>query len=210
MIKNLILGMITLSTSLFSHAGLISSEVASVDMVGIEVTALFSDGITSFEETETWSALSTTTGGISSTDWSLTLDGDTFGDFDQATNTLYGEWVLTNLSDNYDLIGLTVDAAVAGFVFDIESGPVGSTPGSDAGREFVADDNAASAVFTDPYSSTDLFGTLDITGFSLAQNDTLTFLTDTDKTQVPEPATMFTFALSLIAFTSLRKKTIGK
>lgn len=219
MLKKWTLGIILLSTSLFSQAGFINSEVISTDMVGIEITALFGDGST---DTQIWSALpsiSPTTAGIVASDWSLTLAGNTFGDFDTSTGILYGEWTLSNLGVSNGIVGLTVNASIADFYFDIIEGfnplaPVpGSgdhTPGSEAGRPFVASDASAAAVFSDVYSTPDLFGIMDITGFGLDVGQQLIFLTDTDKAEVPEPSTLFTFALGLIALTSLRKKSSGK
>lgn len=208
MLKKWTLGIILLSTSLFSHASLINSEVYSLDMVGIEVTALFVGG---GSDTQTWSALpsiSSTTAGIVTSDWSLTLDGNTFGDYDGSTNTFFGLWTLSNLAVSQGIIGLTVKAGIADIVFDIESGPLGSTPGSEAGRPFAA--FSALASFTDVYSSPDLFGTMHVTNFNLAVNQSLGFQTDTDKVEVPEPSTLFTFALGLIALTGLRRKSSGK
>ena len=208
MMKKWMLGIALLSTSLFTQATLINSEVNSIDMVGIEVTAIFAGGGT---DTQTWSALptiSSTTGGVVTNGWSLTLDGNTFGDFDGSTNTFFGVWTLSNLGLSDDIIGLTVNAGIANIVFDIESGPLGSTPGSEAGRPFAA--LSAVASFSAPYSNSDLFGIMDVTGFTLAAGESLGFQTDTDKIEVPEPSTLFTFALGLIALTSLRKKSSGK
>lgn len=208
MLKKWAIGIILLSTSLFTQAGLINDKITSVDMAGIQVTALFGDGS---QDTQTWSALSSTLGGVSTNSWSLLLDGNTFGDFDGTTNTFYGLWTLSNLNVGSSIIGLTINAGIADIFFDIESGPVGSTPGSDAGRPFVASDPSAVASFSNAYGSgSDLFGTMGIDGFSLDVSSELLFLTDTDKVEVPEPSTMFTFALGLIALTSLRKKSSGK
>lgn len=209
MMKKWMLGIALLSTSLFSQASLINSEVTGADMVGMEVTVFFG-GQTGGSDTQLWSALpsiSAAAGGIQTREWSLTLDGSTFGDFD-GTNIL-GEWKLNNFGQ--DIIGLSVNAAIAGIVFDIFPDTTHpSTPGSETGRPFAASDASAVANFTAPYSNPDLFGTMDITGFTLTQGERLGFVTDTDKVEVPEPSTLFTFALGLVALTSLRKKSSGK
>lgn len=207
MLKKWMLGMILLSTSLFTQATLINSDVSSADMAGIEITAFFGDGT---QDTQVWSAFSSTLGGVSTSTWSLMLDGNTFGDFDGSTGTFYGLWTLSNLSVSDGIVGLTVNAGIADFYFDILPGTATSTPGSEAGRPFAANDSAAVASFSDVYSSPDLFGIMDITGFNLDVSEQLLFLTDTDRAEVPEPSTMFTFALGLIALTSLRKKSSGK
>ena len=207
MLKKWMLGMILLSTSLFTQATLINSDVNSVDMEGIEITAFFGDGT---QETQVWSALSSTLGGVSTSSWSLLLDGNTFGDYDSSTDTFYGDWILSNLSVANGIVGLTVNAGIADMFFDIIPGTATSTPGSEAGRPFAASDELAIATFTDEYSAPDLFGTMAITGFNLISGEQLVFLTDTDSAEVPEPSTMFTFALGLIALTSLRKKSSGK
>jgi len=210
MLKKWTLGIILLSTSLFSQATLINSAVEAVDMDGITVTAFFADNS---QETQIWSALTSTIAGVDNGDWSLMLEGNTFGDFDQATNTLYGLWTLTNIAVNQDIVGLTIDAGIEGFYFDILSGTLLSTPGSEAGREFVASDDTVTATFDDVFSEPDLYGTLNIAwnpNNTLATGQALSFLTDTDKAEIPEPSTMFSFALGLIALTSLRRKSSGK
>jgi hypothetical protein len=207
MLKKWMLGMILLSTSLFTQATIINNDVNSIDMEGIAITAFFGDGT---QDTQIWSALSSTLGGVSTSDWSLTLDGNTFGDFDSSTGDFYGLWTLSNLGVSDGIVGLTVNGGIADILFDIIPGTATSTPGSEAGRPFAANDNSAVATFSDVYSSPDLFGIMDITGFNLDVSEQLLFLTDTDRAEIPEPSTMFTFALGLIALTSLRKKSSGK
>lgn len=208
MLKKWTIGIILLSTSFFTQATLINSQVTGADMAGIEITAFFGDGT---QDTQVWSVTSSTSGGVSTSSWSLTLDGNSFGDFDSGTNTLYGDWRLDNLSVANGIIGLTVNASIADFYFDIIPGTATSTPGSEAGRPFAGSISSAAASFSDGYGGQgDLFGIMDITGFNLNVADNLLFLTDTDKAEIPEPSTMFTFALGLIVLTSLRKKSSGK
>lgn len=210
MLKKWTLGLVLLTTSLFSQATLITSDVDSVDMAGISVTAFFDGG---GQETLIWSALTAAIGGVDNGNWSLKLEGDTFGELDPLTNTIFGLWTLTNNSSTQDIVGLTIDAGSKGFYFDVLNGYTTSTPGSGAGREFVANDPTVTAVFSDVFLAPDLFGKLNIAwaqGEKLSLGESLMFLTDTDKATVPEPSTLFTFALGLIALTSLRKKSSGK
>lgn len=215
MLKKWTLGLILLTTSLFSQATLITKDVNSVDMTGISVTAYF-DNATS--ETLLWSALTSTLGGVGNFDWSLSVDGDTFGQYDQATSTFYGLWTLTNLS-NKNIVSLVIDAGMKGFYFDTINGlnalePLSGdhTPGSGAGVKFDSSNNPAVDVsYDDLFSGPDLYGKLIIDWTTpLASGETFKFITDTDKATVPEPSTLFTFALGLIALTSLRKKSSGK
>jgi hypothetical protein len=218
MFKKWTLGAVLLSTSLFSQAGFITKDVTGAEMAGMEITAFFEGG---GSDTQTWSALSATKGGVETSDWSLTLDGDTFGQRDGAI--YYGLWTLSNLLDNSNIIGLTINSAIANIYFDTIEGydplrpVVGAgdhTAGSGAGRTFASTDLInTSALFSNVYSGPDLFGTMEITwnnGFSLAANQQYSFMTDTDKVNVPEPSTMFTFALGLMALVSMRKKSSGK
>tara|TARA_R110002050_G_scaffold162105_2_gene291929 strand:- start:1390 stop:2049 length:660 start_codon:yes stop_codon:yes gene_type:complete len=219
MLKKWTLGLILLTTSLVSQATLITHDVDSVDMAGISVTAFFDGG---GQETLIWSALTSTLGGVDNGNWSLKLDGKTFGDYDQSTQTFFGLWVLTNNSSTQDIVGLTIDAGSQGFYFDTISGynplvPVvgdgDHTPGSGPGRTFDSSDMTVSASFSDLFSGPDLYGKLNLQwaqGEKLGLGETFSFLTDTDKATVPEPSTLFTFALGLIALTSLRKKSSGK
>lgn len=223
MLKKWTLGMVLLTTSLCSQAGLITQPVDATDMAGIEVTATFSDGAT---QTQIWSALTATVGGVENDMWSLKIEGDTFGDFDKDTSTFYGLWTLVNKTADFGITGLTINAGLQGFYFDMLNGPSNAfpngtigTPGSGPGREFAAspDDGILSATYDDQYSASyeDLWGKLNISwtqGNSLASNQSIGFLTDTDRATatVPEPATMFTFALGLIALVCVRKKSTGK
>lgn len=206
MLKKWTLGIILLSVSLFSQATLITSSVDSIDMEGIAVTAYFADDT---EETLIWAAMGATLAGVSNADWSLTLDGDTFGQNDGPI--LYGLWTLTNIDAAFGIVGLSVDAGIKGFYFDILNGFALSTPGSGAGREFVSSDPTVTATYDDDYSA-DLKGILSIDWAERDALDTggqLLFLTDTDKVEVPEPSTLFIFAMGLFALT-LRKKSSGK
>lgn len=226
------LGIVLLSTSLFSQAGLITGNVDaavdSADMAGISVTAFFSNGT---DQTLIWSDLVGAGTGVDNGTWSLKLqDGDTFGSYDNhndtdpLTGTFQGLWTLTNLAD-FGITALSINAGLQGFYFDNQFGETASTPGigegttgSGPGIEFdssLSFTNNIAHSYDDLFSAPDLYGKLNISfinGTSLAKGESLGFLTDTDRVSVsvPEPATMFTFALGLIALTSLRRKPSGK
>jgi hypothetical protein len=199
MLKKWTLGLILLSTSLYTQASLITESVNAVDMAGITVTATFADNN---QETLTWAALSSTVGGVNNNAWSLTLDGDSFTQYDTINNETIGEWELTNISSVLDIVSLSINASIESFYFDIS-------------RDFIADYNGifdeVTADYLDPSTESNLFGTLDLSWTnSLAVGESFAFATDTDKVEVPEPSTMFSFAIALIALTSLRKKSSGK
>ena len=205
MFKKLLVGAALLSTSVASQAGIISA-VSGADMAGIEVTALFGDGNT---EQLTWAATGADSGGVTGTGWSLSLSGDSFGDYDSSTNTFYGEWTLENFSVASGITGLVVNAGIADIYFDdLEIDE--HTPGSGPGRPFAAQDDNASAVFSDQFSAPDLFGTMTVswaTGTSLAAQSQTLFLTDTDKATVSEPATALVFLSGLLALVNFRRKS---
>ena len=223
MLNKWMLGLTLLSTSLCSQATLITSSVESVDMVGIEVTAYFAN---STQQTLIWSAFSATQAGVDNGVWSLTLEGNTFGDYDDFedndpnTGQFFGLWNLTNTSTTDLMMGLSINAGIKGFYFDVLNGSAtgNGTPGSEAGREFIANDQSAQATYADSFSVPDLFGVLNIgwqfADTGLINGQSLQFQTDTDKAtptvSVPEPASIAMFSLGLLALTRFRKKSAGK
>ncbi len=203
MLKKLLVGSVLLSASLASQAGIIS-VIDGADMAGIEVTASFADGS---QELVTWSATDATSGSVVGSDWSLSLSGETFGDYDGSTNTLFGEWVLVNNTAS-GLTNLLINAGIVDVYFDNEES-IEYTAGSEVGRPFVSSDDAGTtASFTDVYSAPDLFGTLNIAwDSSLAAGSSYSFLTDTDKAVVSEPATALVFLTGLLALVNYRRKS---
>lgn len=203
MLKKLLLGTVLLSTSLLSNAGIISI-INGADMAGIEVTAFFGDGS---QETQTWNATSLDAGAAISTDWSLSLSGETFGEL-VSPSVFKGLWTFTNLNRLDGVVGIEVNGTIADVYFDnIDS--VEHTVGSGFGRPFAADSISVAASFTDVYSAPDLFGTMNINwlgGTSLEVGQMLNFLTDTDKVIVSEPATVLVFLTGLLALVNIRRK----
>ncbi len=210
MLKKWMLGLTLLVASLGSQAAIIDQTVQSVEMEGITVTAFFAGGT---QETQVWSALSSTLGGVDNGAWSLKLDGDTFGEYDDINDNILGLWTLENISVTDGIVGLSIDAGIAGFYFDILFGDVNSTPGSGTGRDFVSNDDTVTALFDDLFMAPDLYGMLNINwaaNSSLAAGESFLFLTDTDKMSVSAPTTILTFALGLVALARLRKKSSGR
>jgi len=225
MLKKLTLGIILLSTSLFSQAGIIT-DLTGADMAGIEVTAIFNDGRDS--ETITWAFISdvlgTTdtgniiadnivnhdgfSGGVSGTGWSLTQSGYTLGEF--IGGQAYGLW---NFEDTTGKISsLIIDVADTGILFDTELMTAAelaqSTNDSKQGRGFLSaqDPTYVTGAYSE-HQYEELFNVLTLTLKVPGTN--IDFWADADKVEVPvpEPSTMFTFALGLMALISLRKKS---
>jgi len=173
-------------------------------MAGIEVTAFFADGNS---EQLTWAASDAVSGGVTGTGWSLSLSGETFGDFDNSTNTLFGEWNLVNDSTVSAITDLSINAGIAGVYFD-DLDTIEYTAGSDVGRPFASSDDTTVATFSGLFSAPDLFETLNIAWTnSLTAGSSYSFLTDTDKATVSEPATALVFLTGLLALVNVRRKS---
>ncbi len=209
MLKKLVLGASLLSASLVSHAAIITDIVNPTDMAGVTVTATFEDNS---QQTLVWSALDAVTGGVDNGDWSFKVADRTFTDFDPIASTVIGAYVLSNNSLGQGIVGLDINAGVAGFYFDTLFGNAASTPGSGPGREFVATDDTVSSLFGDIYSAPDLFGSLNLSwapNTSLVAGETFSFAADIDRVSVSTPPVLFTFALGLVAL-AVRKKSLRK
>ncbi len=194
-----------------AYSTVIKSSITGADMAGINVTAYFAGG---GSETATWVTTSTDgsiafqegyVGGAFGTGWSLTQQGETFGQFGPG-GQLLGVWTLDNGSGN-SLVRIAIDALMADIVFDNLFGAEG-TVGSGPGRDFTSGPTNApgSVVYSDLYSAPDLYGslTLDwgVTGF--ASGNTFQFMADTE--MVPEPATVLLFAAGLLGLAGTRAK----
>lgn len=234
MLKKWTLGMILLTTSSFSQATLITKNITGSDMDGMKVKVCFDVDANNDSKNDckskTWNTISINDnlGGAVKNNWfSLTLAGNSFPDYDPVEQFQHGLWVLENLSSDYMITSFRINAFKGDIWFDkvygdIDAGIVDEqTPGTGAGWPFMAfnadmsDNTSASASFSKKHSPdyNDLYGRLKVNFDSnngIAALDKMNFSVDTDKVEVPEPATMFTFALGLIALISLRKKSSGK
>ena len=202
--KKLILAGILAFFACQANAGFVQG-VTGEDMVGMDVTATFADGSS---ETVTWGALLPGAGGVTGLlNWAVFLDGDSFGEFDPISGTIFGEFVVTNFYD-FDIVSLAFEGLAAGFVFDTAYGDA-SANGSGSGREMVSTNAAVFAVYSDNYMD-ELFGTMTL--FSQTQSvvsaaDTMSFLTDVDKIDVPAPAGFAMIALALMGMRIARKSS---
>lgn len=189
-----------------ANAGFIQG-VTGEDMAGMEVTATFADGSS---ETVTWAALTTGAGAATGLlPWAVMLDGDSFGQYDSSTNTLFGEFVISNFFD-FDMVSLSFNALVAGFVFDTEFFDA-SANGSGDGRELVSSNANVFAVYSNNYMD-ELFGTMTLLSTSqvvVAAGSVESFLTDTDQVseEVPAPAGFAMIALALMGMRLARKSS---
>lgn len=195
-----------------AYSTVIMSNVTGADMAGIAVTINFDGG---GSETATWVTTGTDgsvanqegyAGGAFGSGWSLTQQGDSFGDIAPG-GQLLGVWTLTNNS-GVSFLSLAIDALMANIVFD-NLFSVEGTPGSTVGRPFVSGPANApgSTVYSDLFSAPDLYGSLTLdwgqTGF--ATGNTFRFMADTDAV-VPEPATLLLFGAGLLGLAGIRAR----
>ncbi len=199
--KRLVVFLVLLLSGASASAVPIISIITGADMAGMEVTANFSNGTS---ETATWVVTNVPptpvppgspvgdfevyAGGAFGSGWSLTQQGETFGDVDLANNLFFGQWTVSNQT-GVSLDGLVINALVnnSGIVFDnVFATEV--TPNSDVGRAFTPNSSTVTGTYSNaPYfSGGDLWGTLSLSfAPGLASGDTLRFMADTDKIPVP-------------------------
>ncbi len=193
--------------TVFNTAALTGFTTLSSDMVGSLVTVTFLGGGTS--------AASWTATGIASTDWSLTIAGDTFS----------SSWTLSNLGA-LAITGLVFDGVPGNTVFDLD---VGSSPGSAGGNTISNVDGPAGMTVDAVYSNQlqvggtffgDLYTKLDLTfgGGGLGAGGVLTYVADTDNADadrggitpgIPEPGTwgMMIIGFGAVGFAMRRRRT---
>ena len=193
----------------FNTAALTSSSTSSADMVGSLVTVTFLGGGTS---AAAWTAT-----GIASTNWSLTLAGNSFS----------SNWTLSNLGA-LAITNMVFDGVPGNTVFDIVSSPILS-PGSASGREITSVDGPAGMTVGAVYSNRLLVGgvfyndlytklSLSLGGGGLGSGGVLTYVADTDnadatrdggiKPAIPEPGTwgMMILGFGAVGFAMRRRR----
>lgn len=185
--------------------------ITGADMTGMEVTAKFADGSTS---TAIWKTSSKDAGvangegfagGAYGEGWSLTQQGYTLGNIDDDKNVL-GSWTIKNAKAS-ELVKLSINGASGNIVFDNILDSVG-TPGSNIGRPFLAENDKydPTANYSASFSNQDLWSRLDINLSGFASGSSLSFLADTDKVMVAEPATLGLLTLGIFGLINRRRR----
>ena len=189
---------------------LAAADVATgQDMVGMSITAFFSNGTT---QQIIWGVTGPGTGGALGSSWQLT----------QAGNTIDFDWTLTN-STALNITRLLIDAGSGNAVFDAIETPPG-TPNSGLGFPFTETSAVGAFSILPTYRDVvalkgnlpvgDIFRLLDLRftnpeGF--APGNSLTFLADTDRlgfagdiAPVPEPGTFVLLTTALVTMLGYR------
>jgi hypothetical protein len=162
------------------------TSITGADMDGIGVTATFADNST---ETIFWESISTDLGnsgnnvidyegykgGAIATNWSLTQQGFTLGNFGDG-NT-YGAWSFTN--DNAGITGLKIDTTNTDIMFDTATFEtiLQDTNGSGQGRGFLTDQVGVTHVYSGNVQQ-ELYKILELSGLT---GENFDYFADTDK-----------------------------
>ena len=197
--KKYLLAMALAVTASFSANASYIQGVSGAELAGIEVTVDFLAG---GSESATWVSTSSTAGGaFGASDWSVTLDGDSFGEFDPSTSTYYG---LFEVFASFDIMSITLDMLGTGLVFDTAYG-MASGNGSGAGREMVVDLPQYTVTYSNLVED-ELYSTVTIDGI-FEEGSVTGFLTDVDAAaeDVPAPAGLALLGLGLLGMRLSRR-----
>ena len=187
--------------------GLTGFTTEGDDMVGMTVRVTYGDNTTS---SAVWAATGADAGAATGSDWSLSLDGDSFG----------AAWEF-DVTGSKRVSKIFLNGAPGMTVFDILADD-GYTAGSALGAPFeilsgISTPDNVTANYSNPLSLNadahlgDLYVTLaiDLGDQAIAPGSGFTFRADTDNAVteiVPEPATMSVLALGALAAWRRKKK----
>jgi hypothetical protein len=208
---------VTINTNLapaVSTTALTGFSTTGSMMTGMKVTAGFSNGSS---DSQTWATTGLGAGGVTSSLFSLSMSGDTFG----------GTWTLIN-TNSFLLTSLSIDAGAGNTVFDMivdpeltsgsaRGGPFVETTG--LGGNIVANYSKSVSLNADPFQG-DLFALLlvNFTGLDaggVASDGRLLFTQDTDNlllpgdlrgTPIPGALPLFASGLGVLGFLAHRRK----
>jgi hypothetical protein len=189
--------------------GLTGFQTTGAMMNGMNVTACFS-GIGC--ETRAWAAGGgADSGGVSGTDWTLRLTGDSF----------FQSWQFDFTDDPGQLQTLLLDGRGALTIFDRTLGGAVGTPGSALGRDWTSalgDNTTINVTFLDPTTINgappvnDIFQQVFVDFGATGPRIDFTFRQDTDNdsrfNDVPEPSTLLLLGLGMLAFAGVHRRRV--